>query len=322
MEQFRWAFIGAGALAKQAAREITASGRHAIVSVYTRRYEKCVAFARRYGARPAKTAGEAISSPGADGVYIVTPHNSHYEYSKLALTLGKPVLCEKPLTTDAAQAEELIALAQEKRLYFSEAMWTWFSPVANKVKEWLDRGEYGEIEKLTITYHMRPVGCAPRVTDPNAAGGALLDIGVYPVTYLYRLFGRPDAVRCVGTLKNGIDLGENIEMTFANGKTYAASVSIADYKGLERLYIKGSKAKTDLLFYHRANAVRLRRVGGPCEKFCGYGGLLNEFDQVAAEMREGLVESRCVPQQATLDVMRILDDCRRQMGLVYPFEIP
>ena len=320
MEKFRWAFIGAGTLAKKVAEEITASGRHEIASVYTRSYEKCVPFAQKYQAHPAKTAEEAISLSGVDGVYIVTPHNSHYEYAKLALTLGRPVLCEKPLTTDAVQAEELVALAQEKQLYFAEAMWTWFSPVAHQVKKWLDDGEYGEIETLTISYHMKSTGYAPRVTDPNTAGGALLDVGVYPVTYLYRLFGDPTAVKCTGKLKDGIDLGEDIELTFADGRTYTARVSIVDYKGLERLCIRGSKGRTDLPFYHNANAVKLRRVGGKDEKFRAYGGMLNEFDRVSDEIRAGLTESRCVPHQATLDVMRILDECRRQMGLVYPFE--
>ena len=146
MEQaFRWAFIGTGRLAGQVAKEITASGRHRITSVYTRRPERCAEFAAAYGAYAAASAEEAVSRPDVDGVYIVTPHTSHAEYSLLSMRLGRPVLCEKPVTTDARQAAEMIRLSEEKGIYFSEAMWTWFSPVANKVKEWLDAGEYGEI---------------------------------------------------------------------------------------------------------------------------------------------------------------------------------
>lgn len=87
----------------------------------------------------------------------MTPHTSHYEYARLSLLLGKPVLCEKPLTTSAALAEELTALAQERRVYLAEGMWTWFSPVAHQVRRWLDTGEYGEIQALTITYHMNAI---------------------------------------------------------------------------------------------------------------------------------------------------------------------
>ncbi len=320
MEKFRWALIGAGTLAKSVAREITASGRHEIAAVYTRRAEKCAQFARRYGALAAGDAREAISSPGVDAVYVVTPHTSHYEYTRLSLLLGKPVLCEKPLTTSAALAQELTALAQERRVYLAEGMWTWFSPVAHQVKRWLDAGEYGEIQTLTITYHMNSIRYAPRVTDPNTAGGALLDVGIYPVAYLYRLFGVPTAIRCEGILKDGIDLGEEVHLTFAGGKTYTASVSIADLRGLERLKIRGSKAKTSLLFYHSANAVSLRRKGGGREVFRADGSILNEFDRAAAEIREGRSESHYVPHQATVEVLRILDECRRQMGLRYPFE--
>ena len=151
---------------------------------------------------------------------MVTPHNSHYEYVKLALELGKPVLCEKSFTTDAGHAEELIRLAEEKGVYLAEAMWTWFSPVANKVSQWLSDGEFGEIHTVIAHYHFNSQGYAPRATDPNRAGGALLDVGVYPITYLYRLFGMPVEIKSCGVLKNGIDLYEDVALTFQNGKTF------------------------------------------------------------------------------------------------------
>lgn len=319
-DTFNWCFIGTGTLAGKVAKEITKSGRHSIVSVYSRRMEKCREFAMPYGALPCATAQEAITAPGVDAVYIVTPHNSHYEYVKLALKLGKPVLCEKPFTVEAKQAEELIWLAEEKGIYLAEAMWTWFSPIANQVKAWLDGGEFGEIQEVIANYHMNSRGYAPRVTDPNRAGGALLDVGVYPITYLYRLFGNPAAVKCDGVLEGGIDLKEDVAMTFSNGRTFTASVSIVDFKGLERLKIVGDKASVSIRFFHSANSVKLRRKTGKNETFRGDGSMLNEFDRAAEEIREGLTESRLVPHQATLEVMKILDQCRAQMGLVYPFE--
>ena len=103
MKEFGWAFIGAGKLAKIVAEQIISSGRHRIVSVYTRNENRCADFAARYGAFSAPTAREAILAPDVDMVYIVTPHNSHFEYAALALSLGKPVLCEKPMTVSAAE---------------------------------------------------------------------------------------------------------------------------------------------------------------------------------------------------------------------------
>lgn len=320
MNIFHWAFIGSGKLAHIVAKELLPSGRHKIAAAYTRRWEKCQAFAEETGAFPARTPEEAITRPEVDGVYIVTPHNSHYEYAKLALSLGKPVLCEKPVTTDARQAEELIALARQKGVYFAEGMWTWFSPIANQVKAWMDEGLYGEIEDVRVSYLVHVINYAPRLADPLLAGGALLDSGIYPITYLYRLFGNPVSVQCRGTLKDGIDLKEKVTMNFADGRSVTANISMVDLRGWEWLRIIGSKARTDLRGFHYANAVSLKPKEGKPLLFKGDGSMLNEFDRVAEEIRAGRTESLYVPHQATLDVMRILDECRKQMGLVYPFE--
>lgn len=317
---FNWCFIGAGRLAEKVAKQITRSGRHRVASVYARRPEQCQEFALPYGALSCASAAEAIAAPGVDAVYIVTPHSTHYEYAKLALELGKPVLCEKPFTTDAQQTEELIRLARSKGLYIAEAMWTWFAPAANQVKKWLDDGEFGALEEVKLTYRAALKGRGGRLTDPHRAGGALLDIGIYPITYLYRLFGNPVKVECIGELENGVDLWEDVAMTFSDGGRYVASASMVDLKGLERLSIRGTKASLSVLFYHNTSRIKLKRKQGGSKVFKGDGSLLNEFDLVAREIRKGLTESRYVPHGATLDVMRILDECRRQLGLVYPFE--
>ena len=317
---FRWCFIGTGTLANTVGKIITSSGRHEIVSVFTRRIEKAREFTRRFGGTAYDNVEAAINDPNVDAVYVVTPHNSHYPYVKQALQLGKPVLCEKPFTVDAKQACELIELAREKKVYLAEAMWTWFSPVANQVKAWVDSGEYGAIQKIVANYHMNSKNYAPRVADPNMAGGALLDVGVYPITYLYRLFGKPVSVKCTGALAGGVDMKEDVALTFNNGQTFVASASIDDYRGLERFAIIGDKANTSMWFFHMAKKAKLVRKHGSNETFRGDGGYLNEFDCVTKEIREGLTESQFVPLACTLDVMEIMDECRRQMGLVYPFE--
>ena len=199
-------------------------------------------------------------------------------------------------------------------------MWTWFSPIANQVKAWLDAGEYDDVEKLHFTYHMKSINYAPRVSDPKLAGGALLDIGVYPLTYVYRLFGKPQTIECKGILQGGIDTGEEICLTYPDSRIYTISTSLLDYKGLEKMALIGTKAKTKLRFYHMANSVKLCRKHGRNERLKAYGGMLNEFDLAASEIRQGLKESKLVPHQGTLDVMELMDECRRQMGLVYPFE--
>ncbi|MBO7363727.1 MAG: Gfo/Idh/MocA family oxidoreductase [Lachnospiraceae bacterium] len=317
---FRWCFIGSGKLAHIVAKQILKSGRHKIVSVFTRRLAAGEAFAKEFGARAYQSPEQAILDPEVDGVYVVTPHTSHYTYAKCALKLGKPVLCEKPVSTDTKLTEELFAIAKAKNVYFAEAMWTWFAPVAYQVQKWLSEGECGHIEKVIANYHLNSQHYSPRVTDPNLGGGALLDIGIYPLTYLYRLFGMPVKIYCKGVLDNGIDLSEEIDLAFRNGDTYRASVSICDFRGLERFIVKGTKATIKVWFFHNAKKAVLKRADGTRVRFKGNGDYLNEFDRVVTEIREKRTESLFVPPQATIDVMKIMDECRKQMGLVYPFE--
>ena len=319
-DMFRWCFVGTGTLALQVAEEITKTGRHAVTAVCSRRFESAEIFAKKYGAEAYHDLNEALAFGQVDGVYVVTPHSSHYEYTKAAIEAGVPVLCEKPFSTDAKKTRELFALARKKKVYAAEAMWTWFSPVAHKVKQWLDDGEFGKISKVSLSYHMNFYRNLDRLTNPEKAGGALLDIGIYPVTYIYRLFGRPKKVICRGKVVDGIDRGEEIFLQYPDGMVCHATVSMEDLRGLERLEISGTKASIRQFMFHYADKVKLVRKKGRNELFCGDGSYTNEFDCAAAEIREGLTESILVPPKATKDVMVILDECRRQMGVVYPFD--
>lgn len=317
---FNWCFIGCGKLAGIVAEQLLASGRHRIVSAYARNFGRCSAFTDQYGGLPCHSAREALASPEVDGVYIVTPHSSHYEYARLALEMGKPVLCEKAFTVSARHTAELIRLAREKELYLAEAMWTWFSPVANQVKRWLDDGTLGDVQHVRLNFRGNGQHYAPRVTEAAAAGGALLDIGVYTLTYLYRLFGKPEAVTCKGVVAEGIDWENDILLRFPGGAEYRTTTSICDPVTDQTLYITGSKAAVEVPGFFFTDHAILRYPDGREERFDGDGSYLNEFDIAAEEIRAGLKESRFVPLKATMDVMEIMDECRAQMQLVYPFE--
>lgn len=321
MEKFGWCFIGTGKLAEQVASQITSSGRHKIVSCYTRNFEKAKAFAEKHGATAFEKAEDAITAEGVEGVYVVTTHNAHYRFAKIALEKKVPVFCEKAFTVTAKETDDLIALSKEKGVYLAEAMWTWFSPSANKVKEWVQSGEIGKVSEANFTYHMKSVNYAPRVSDKKRAGGALLDITVYPITYAYRLFGYPTEIESRGTIRNGIDLCEDVVMSFAGGERAVISASIVDMKGFEKMKIKGEKGEIKALMYHCMNGATLKKKGERKQKFKGDGPLINsyldEFDAVSKEIRAGLKESAYVPLAATSDVMHIMDEIRGQIGLVY-----
>lgn len=321
MEKFGWCFIGTGKLATQVAEQITKSGKHKIVSCYTRNYENAKAFGEKYGAIPFEDVISAINCDGVEGVYVVTTHNAHYRFVKTALENNKPVFCEKAFTVNAKEAEELIKLSKEKGLYLAEAMWTWFSPTANKVNELIRNGEIGNVSQANFTYHMKSIHYAPRVSDPKRAGGALLDITVYPITYAYRLFGMPIKIEAVGKVENGIDLCEDVTLTFEGGVKANISASIVDMKGFEKMKIYGDKGKITSLLYHCMNNAKIKKSGKRTQKLkLDGGGLISyvkEFDIVSDEIRQGLIESRYVPLKATLDVMRIMDEVRSQIGLDY-----
>ena len=318
---FNWCFIGCGKLAHTVAEQMKKHGKHKIVSCYTRDFNKCRDFADKYDCIALDNAADAITADGVDGVYVVTPHNAHHRFTKLALELGKPVLCEKAFTVTSEETEELIALAKEKNIYLCEAMWTWFSPAANKVKDWVDSGEIGKVSSADFTYHMMSVNYAPRNSDPRRAGGALLNITVYPIAYAYRLFGYPTKIESVGKILGGIDHGEEIKMTFAGGEVVNISASMVDTDGFEKMTIYGERGKIKAPLYHASGIASLHRGLFHSKLYLSGGKLFNsymdEFDKVAEEIRKGLTESKIYPLKSTLDIMKIMDEIREQIGLEY-----
>lgn len=319
MEKFRWAYIGSGSIANSTARDII-KGNHRIVSVYSRNIEKARTFADKFEADALNDFDSAVNREDVDGVYIATPHTSHIEYAVRAMKLGKSVLCEKPVGVSLKEVEVAIETAKSENIYFCEAMWTWFSDVALTVKKWVHSGEIGEIKDVVINYAFPGILMpkTSRVLTPETAGGALLDIGIYPITYCYNLFGIPDKIHCTGKIKNGIDIAETVILEY-NGFKCTLNMSLCRLK--ENCLIKGSRGTVSLpAFFHMASKAILKNEKGS-KTFNGKTDYLTEFTRVAEEIRQGKTESDYIPFEATRECMRIMDECRKQMKLVYPFEI-
>ena len=318
LSKTKWVYIGSGSIASKTASNIE-KGDHEIVAVYSRNFEKAEQFAKSHGAKVYKTSKEAILHSGADAVYIATPHTSHKQYAMEALENKMPVLCEKPVGVTQQDVEELIDCAKRNDTYLAEAMWTWFSDVAITVKHWVQSGEIGEVLSASIYFQfpglMKPKNS--RVRLPETAGGALLDVGIYPITYCYNLFGFPDKIECNGIVQDGIDVSEDIILTYGNFKCKLNSAM----KGIRSdCTITGTKGNIKLpAFFHMSNKAILQNENGK-KVFKGSTDYLTEFTRAAEEFKGGLKESRYVPLSATLDCMKIMDECRRQMNLVYPFE--
>ncbi len=316
MKKFRWAYVGSGNIAKSTARSIT-RGKHRISAVYSRNEEKGQAFAKKYGAVFYPDFESLLKNGDFDAVYIATPHTSHKEYSLMAMSAGKPVLCEKPVGVSTDEVRQMIDSSRENNVFFCEAMWTWFSDMAAGVRKWIDEKTVGDIKDVHIDYSFPGLMMSKnsRVLTPETAGGALLDVGIYPITYCYRLFGYPESISCEGTIKNGIDVRETVIMGYEG---FSCTLEMSLDKLKEGCRIIGTKGTIDIPFFHVARIATLK--SDKKLRLKGKTDYLTEFNCVAEEIKSGKKESAFVPLKATEDCMRIMDECRKQMNLIYPFE--
>ncbi|MEG0546882.1 MAG: Gfo/Idh/MocA family oxidoreductase [Oscillospiraceae bacterium] len=323
-DTFNWCFIGTGNMAKTAARQMafTRSKSHRIVSSYSRTYESANKFALWFGGKAYKTLEEAVMAPNVDAVYIATPHSCHFELAMQCIKLAKPVLIEKPFTLNSKECEELFNFANENGVYIAEAMWTWFSPIAQNVKEWVNSGDIGKVKNVDIKYAMATSKFyhAPRLFDKNQGGGSLLDIGVYPLAYCYNVFGYPSKILCEGDINaDGVDEGEKIILEYPNDLVCNISVSLTRFEGPEYAVITGTKGVITIPLFHQA--VRATLMSDEKKEVTrSFTTYMTEFDMVAEEIRNGELHSKIVLPETTKGIMKLMDECRRQMGIVYPSE--
>ena len=265
-----------------------------------------------------------------DVVYVATPHALHLEHARLALTAGKHVLCEKPLTLNTAEAEEMVALARHHDRFLMEAMWMACHPVIRAVREQLAAGRFGTPRVLHADLGFvvdRPP--EDRMVNPELGGGALLDMGVYPLTLAHLLLGPAEQLRATAGLSPaGIDLDVAIAGRYAGGAVAALTASMTSVSS-RVAGLATSTGRLDLPgdFHHPPHAVWTPAGGGPpelieaSEPVLGTG-LGNEAAEVQRCLHEGLRESPLVPHEQTLTLLRQLDELRGQIGVRYPADGP
>ena len=317
MSKFRWSYVGSGSIAGNTARSIT-KGDHEITAVYSRNIEKARAFASQYGAAVFESFDEMLEKGDFDAVYVATPHTSHAGYSVRAMQAGRPVLCEKPVGVNIKEVDRMLAASEENGVYFCEAMWTWFSDVARSVKKLVEEKRIGEIKSVKIDYAFPGVLMSKnsRLLMPETAGGALLDIGIYPITYCYNLFGYPESVACKGRVKGGIDISETVTLGYDG---FDCTLKMSLNRPGESCKIKGTKGEITIPVFHAASLVNVK-ADGKREFVRGRTDYLTEFTRAAEEIKAGRTQSEYVPHRATRDCMLIMDECRKQLKLVYPSE--
>ncbi|WP_423189845.1 Gfo/Idh/MocA family protein [Alkalibacterium sp. f15] len=319
MDKFGWAYIGCGSIAHTTAKELVKTDDNQIVAVWNRTTAKAEEFAKEYGGTVYATAEEAINAAGVEGVYVNVNGDMHAEFTKLSIKNKKPVLCEKPFAVNEKVTKEVFDYAAEKDVYVSEAMWTWHNETALQVKEWVKSGVIGDIQSVDCAFAVPLLKHSdnPRLTTPSMLGGALLDLGVYAVRYCYELFGIPEQIKCEGDMHE-VDHAEKIEFQYPG---FQAKMHISMKEDAGNFFeIKGTKGAISVPKFNSSKQAYLKTDGK--EEVFEMAGLLygNQFSNVAAEIRAGRKEGEKISGKSTIEVMALLDECRRQMGLVYPQE--
>jgi predicted dehydrogenase len=326
-DKIGWGIVGTGKIANAFASDLRLVPDAELVAVGSRRAETASRFGEQFGVANRHASYQALANdPGVDVVYVATPHAFHEENVLLSLGAGKPVLCEKPFTINASQAETVISLARERKLFLMEAMWTRYIPLVARLRELLAEGVIGELQILEIGMAF----VAPRdgpyyFFDPHLGGGILLDGGAYAVSIASMILGGPPAriVSLAHLGETGVDEQSAAILGYESGQLAVIYVSFkTSIPPAARIF--GSQG---CIILHppifnptRLTISRPDQQDEEIEIPFGGKGLHYEAAEVMRCLRAGELESETMPLDETLTIMQTLDQIRAQWGLKYPME--
>lgn len=325
-KEIKWGVIGTGWIADKFANAITCIDNTSIAAVGSRTKERAEGFAKSFNIPKAYGSyEEVVNDPDVDMVYIATTHPAHKEDAIMALNAGKHVLCEKPFTVNSRETEEVIKLSREKKLFLMEAMWTRFLPAIVKVREWIKSGAIGEILMFKGDFGFRkmyePEG---RFLNANLAGGALLDVGIYPVSFSSMLYGaQPSEIQSMAHIgATNVDEQFAALLGYGSGSMAVITAAVRAEIGNDAQII-GTEGKIIIPHCWWADSATLIVGEKEVETFNApfkVNGYEYEVMEAVCCVLEGKLESSIMPLDETLEIMRTLDKLRSQWGLVYPFE--
>ncbi len=323
--KFNVGIMGTGNIAAVMAETLNRMKGVKLYAVASREKVKADVFAGKHGVKKAYGSyEELVKDNKVELIYIATPHSEHYENARLCLENNKPVLCEKSFTANAAQAEELFKLAREKQVFITEAIWTRYMPMLKTIREVIGSGVIGDPKTLTanLGYVINKV---ERILSPALAGGALLDVGVYPINFAMMIFGNnieKVSSSCTYT-DTGVDRQNTVTLQYGNGK-YAvlnsSMESLSDRKGI----IYGTKGfaiveninNFESITVYDASYKKAAEYKRP-KQISGYE---YEVEASIRAIRAGKIQCEEMPHEEILRVMKLMDSLRKEWGIVYPFE--
>ncbi len=326
-ETIRWGILGTGNIAHQFARGLATTEAAELVAVGSRTAESAAKFADEFGITRRHASYEALANDAnVDAIYVSTPHPFHYDNSILCLQAGKAVLCEKPFAMNVRETDEMIALARQKNLFLMEAMWTRFTPAMAKIRELIAEGVIGEVRMLQADFGFRAkFDPTIRAFAPELGGGAVLDVGVYPISLASMIFGEPAQIVSAAHLgETGVDEQNAAIFSYPAGQLALLSSAVRTTSPQEAV-IMGTEGMIRLATpWWRPQGFTVIRAGQAPESydlpFRG-NGYNYEAEEVGRCLRAGELESPIMPLDETRSIMQVMDTLRAQWGLVYPSEV-
>lgn len=325
MSNFSWGILGPGGIAQAFAKDLTFIEGHTIGAVGSRSLANARHFANTFGGTAYGSYEELVADSSIDAIYVATPHPAHHDNVILALNAGKPVLCEKPFAVNAQQAQAMVDAAAKNKVALMEAMWARFLPHYAKVREIVASGVLGPILSIHADHGQRLAdqGIA-RLVDPQLAGGALLDLGIYPISFAHMILGNPTSITSKAVMTDrGVDAQTSMIFSYDNGAQAVLTTTMIEQTPC-RAVVAGLNGwlEIDRTFYNPASMRVILNDGSVTEYPSAYvgHGLREQAESFKQIVQSGAVESKVLTWKDTVDIMKSMDTVRSQIGLKYPFE--
>ncbi|HSM65782.1 MAG TPA: Gfo/Idh/MocA family oxidoreductase [Ilumatobacteraceae bacterium] len=319
----RWGIASTGKIAASMCEALATLPDATITAVGSRSPESAAAFAGRFGIpRSHGSYDELFADPDVDIVYVASPHSHHHEMTISALDAGKHVLCEKAFALNAAQAREMVDAARRNDRFLMEAMWTWFIPAVVDIRQRVLDGEIGDPRVVEANFSIPVFDPNGRHRRADLAGGALLDLGIYPVSFARYLLGDPTGVSAHGVLtEGGVDATVGGVVSFAGDRMAVFHTSIDMFSNLRAtVYGTLGRIEVDPPFWFTSGFTVHLTGEEPAHVALPNQGLAHEAQHAIDRIRGGHRESDVIPLATTVSTMELLDEIRAQVGVVYPEE--
>ena len=325
MSTFKWGILGPGGIARAFAKDLQLLEGHEVAAVGSRTLSNAQEFAKTFGGTAYGSYEELVADPTVDAIYVATPHPSHKENVITALNAGKPVLCEKPFAVNANEAREMVAAAEKNGVALMEAMWARFLPHYADVREIIASGVLGQILTVQADHGQRLADRnIPRLVEPSLAGGALLDLGIYPVSFAHMILGNPEKITASAVLTDkGVDAQTSMIFDYADGAQAILTTTMIEQTPC-RAVVAGVNGwlEIDRTFYN-PTSMRVVLFDGSVTQYphtyTGHG-LREQAEAFKKLVQSGKTQSEILTWKDTVDIMGTLDAVRSQIGLRYPFE--